>query len=254
MRGAECNGIGEIGAHAHRQQLQAVALRDFRRQRKVRARRFIGRRNTHQPRDRQSVSRGASLDESIRVLRQHTGLLRFGAGIDLHEQSRCLAGFLNFLGQRFAQAVPIDRMNGVEQRDLVAADRSLVPAMVAEMIRFQTPVIHMRRTALEDAELGGRTIRKGDKVVLWYVSGNRDESVFADPERFLVSRPNARRHLAFGAGIHRCVGDGLAELQLRVLWEEVLERDLRIAVAGEPERVYSNFIRGFNALPVRIEA
>ncbi len=141
-----------------------------------------------------------------------------------------------------------------EQRDLVAADRSLVPAMVAEMIRFQTPVIHMRRTALEDAELGGRTIRKGDKVVLWYVSGNRDESVFADPERFLVSRPNARRHLAFGAGIHRCVGDGLAELQLRVLWEEVLERDLRIAVAGEPERVYSNFIRGFNALPVRIEA
>ncbi len=133
----------------------------------------------------------------------------------------------------------------------VRADSALIPSTVSEIIRWQTPVIHMRRTALADAELGGQTIRKGEKLVLWYISGNRDESVFEDADAFVVGRKNARRHLAFGAGIHRCVGDQLAELQLRVLWEEVLKRDLRFEVIGEPERVYSNFIRGFAAMPVR---
>ncbi len=132
----------------------------------------------------------------------------------------------------------------------VRADRSLIPNMVSEIIRYQTPVIHMRRTATADAELAGKVIRKGDKVVMWYVSGNRDETVIEDPERFDVSRPKVRQHLAFGAGIHRCVGDRLAELQLRILWEEILARDLEIEIAGPPVRLHSNFIRGIRALPV----
>ena len=134
----------------------------------------------------------------------------------------------------------------------VRADPGLIPGMVAEMIRYQTPVIHMRRTALADAELAGETIRKGDKLVMWYVSGNRDDSVFEAPERFRIDRPNARRHLSFGAGIHRCVGDRLAEQQLRILWEEILARDLRIEAVAPPERIYSNFIRGFASMPVRL--
>ena len=132
----------------------------------------------------------------------------------------------------------------------VRADSALIPSMVSEIIRWQTPVIHMRRTALADAELGGQTIRKGEKLVLCYISGNRDESVFEDADAFSVDRQNARRHLAFGAGIHRCVGDQLAELQLRVLWEEVQRRDLRFEVKGAPERVYSNLIRGLSQLTV----
>jgi cytochrome P450 len=134
----------------------------------------------------------------------------------------------------------------------VRANRELIPNLVSEMIRYQTPVIHMRRTALTDSELGGKRIEKGDKVVMWYVSGNRDETVFDAPERFIVNRPNARRHLAFGAGVHRCVGDRLAEQQIRILWEEILERDMRFEVMAPPTRTYSNFIRGFSALPVRI--
>ncbi len=131
------------------------------------------------------------------------------------------------------------------------AEPSLIPAMVSEMIRWQTPVLHMRRTAVADAELGGQTIRKGDKLVLWYISGNRDESVFTDADAFVVGRTNASRHLSFGAGIHRCIGDQLAELQLRVLWEEILTRDLRFERVGHLERIYSNFIRGVKKLDVR---
>jgi cytochrome P450 len=134
----------------------------------------------------------------------------------------------------------------------VRSDLELIPTMVSEIIRYQTPVIHMRRTALGDVELDGKEIKKGDKVVMWYVSGNRDETVFEDADRFIADRPNARRHLAFGAGVHRCVGDRLAEQQLRILWEEILKRDLRFEVLAPPTRTYSNFIRGFSALPVRI--
>lgn len=136
----------------------------------------------------------------------------------------------------------------------VKADRGLLPGFVSEVIRWQTPVIHMRRTATRDAELAGKTIRAGDKVVMWYVSGNRDETAIDDPESFRAGRPKARQHLAFGAGIHRCVGDRLAEMQLRILWEEILDRDLAIEIVGPPVRLYSNFIRGIRSLPVVIRA
>jgi cytochrome P450 len=139
-----------------------------------------------------------------------------------------------------------------DQLAKVKADPRLISNLVSEIIRYQTPVIHMRRTATRETELAGRTIAKGSKVVMWYVSGNRDEAAMADPERFDVERPKVRQHLSFGAGIHRCVGDRLAEMQLRILWEEILKRDLRIEIAGPPVRLYSNFIRGIRALPVRI--
>jgi len=136
--------------------------------------------------------------------------------------------------------------------DKVRADPALMPSLVSEAIRWATPVIHMRRTARRDCELGGKQISAGDKVVMWYISGNRDEAAIEAPERFVVGRPKARQHLAFGAGIHRCVGDRLAEMQLRILWEELLKRDLAIELAGPPVRLYSNFIRGIRALPVII--
>jgi cytochrome P450 len=134
----------------------------------------------------------------------------------------------------------------------VRADPGLLPSLVSETIRYQTPVIHMRRTATRDTELGGKQLAKGDKVVMWYVSGNRDETAIEEPDRFVVGRARPRHHLAFGAGIHRCVGDRLAEMQLRILWEEMLKRDLAIELAGPPVRLYSNFIRGIRALPVII--
>jgi len=144
--------------------------------------------------------------------------------------------------------------NNQDQMAKVRDNRDLITNMVQEMIRLQTPVLHMRRTALKDTELNGQHIKKGDKVVMWYISGNMDQTVFATPYKFNVVRENARRHLAFGAGIHRCVGDRLAELQLRILWEEVFARDMRIEVVGPVQRVYSNFIRAFSSLPVRIAA
>ena len=111
-------------------------------------------------------------------------------------------------------------------------DHSLIPNMVAEMIRWQTPVIHMRRTALTDYELGGQKIREGDKVVMWYLSGNRDESVFEDADKLIIDRPNARAHVSFGFGVHRCMGNRLAEMQLRVLWEEIVKRFHTVEVVG----------------------
>ena len=129
---------------------------------------------------------------------------------------------------------------------------ALIASLVPEMIRYQTPVIHMRRTALADAELRGRAIRAGDKVVVWYISGNRDEDAIAEPDRFIIDRTQPRRHLSFGFGIHRCVGDKLAEMQLRILWEELLPRYPVIEVVGAPVRTHSNFLRGYKLLPVRI--
>ncbi|MBV8410641.1 MAG: cytochrome P450 [Alphaproteobacteria bacterium] len=131
---------------------------------------------------------------------------------------------------------------------------SLIPGMVSEIIRYVTPVIHMRRTATQDAELGGKQIRKGDKVVMWYVSGNRDPEAIDNPDTFIIDRPRPRQHLSFGFGIHRCVGNRLAELQLRILWEEILPRYPVIEVLGPPTRIYSNFIHGIRSLPVRIPA
>jgi cytochrome P450 len=126
--------------------------------------------------------------------------------------------------------------------------------MVSEIIRWQTPLAHMRRTATRDTELGGRTIREGDKVVMWYLSGNRDASAIEDPERFVIDRARPRQHLSFGFGIHRCVGNRLAELQLKILWQEILARFPAIEVLGEPTRVKSSFVRGYTSLPVRIPA
>lgn len=131
-------------------------------------------------------------------------------------------------------------------------DPSLIPNMVAEVIRWQTPVIHMRRTALRDFELGGKRIREGDKVVMWYLSGNRDEDVFDDPDRLIIDRPNARGHVAFGFGIHRCMGNRLAEMQLRILWEEIVKRFHTVEVVGEVTRLPNNFIRGIKDVPVRL--
>jgi cytochrome P450 len=129
---------------------------------------------------------------------------------------------------------------------------ALIPNMVSETIRWQTPVIHMRRTAVQDVELGGKTIRKGDKVVMWYLSANRDETVFPDAERFLIDRENARHHVAFGFGVHRCMGNRLAEMQLRILWEEILKRFHTVEVVGEVERSSNNFIRGITNVPVQL--
>ncbi|MDP1556041.1 MAG: cytochrome P450, partial [Hyphomonas sp.] len=134
------------------------------------------------------------------------------------------------------------------------ADPSLITNMVSEIIRYQTPLPHMRRKALEDIEFGGKLIRKGDKVVMWYVSGNRDEEVIERADEFLIDRPNARRHISFGFGIHRCMGNRVAEMQLRILWEEILKRFDRIEVVGPPKRVHSNFVRGYEDLPVVVHA
>jgi cytochrome P450 len=130
----------------------------------------------------------------------------------------------------------------------------LVDSAVSEIIRWQTPVIHMRRTATQDAELGGKTIKAGDKVVMWYISGNRDPDSVDQPDRFIVDRARPRQHLSFGFGIHRCVGNRLAELQLKILWQEILVRFPMIEVTGPAERIYSNFIRGIRHMRVRIPA
>ena len=139
-----------------------------------------------------------------------------------------------------------------EQMAKVRANPALIPSMVSEIIRFQTPLPHMRRTATRDVEFGGQHIAKGDKVLLWYVSGNYDEAAIERPNDFWIDRPNVRGHLSFGAGIHRCMGNRLAEMQLRVLWEEALKRFKTIELAGPPERTCNLFIRGFTELPVRV--
>ncbi|HBK91012.1 MAG TPA: cytochrome P450 [Parvularcula sp.] len=134
------------------------------------------------------------------------------------------------------------------------ANPGLIPNMVSEIIRWQTPLAHMRRTALRDVDFRGQTINKGDRVVMWYVSGNRDERIFENPDRLIIDRENARRHVAFGFGIHRCMGNRVAEMQLRILWEEVLKRFSWIEVVGEPRLVQSNFVLGYERLPVRLYA
>ncbi len=139
-----------------------------------------------------------------------------------------------------------------EQYARLRADPSLVAGMVPEIIRWQSPIAHMRRTAKQDYLLGGQQIRAGDKVVMWYLSANRDEQAIEQPHAFIIDRPRARHHLAFGFGIHHCVGNRLAELQLRVLWEEILKRYPVIEVTGEPVRTKSNFVHGFLSMPVRI--
>ncbi|MEA2736979.1 MAG: hypothetical protein QOH05_286, partial [Acetobacteraceae bacterium] len=131
---------------------------------------------------------------------------------------------------------------------------ALIPSMVPEIIRWQSPIVHMRRTALADAELGGKQIKAGDKVVMWYVSGNRDEESIDRPNEFIIDRARPRHHLSFGFGVHRCVGNRLAEMQLIILWEEIMKRFPKIELVEEPKRIYSNFIHGISEMKVRIPA
>ncbi len=132
------------------------------------------------------------------------------------------------------------------------ANPALVDSAVPEIIRWQTPLAYMRRTALADAMLGGKAIKKGDKLAMWYLSGNRDETAIPNAQQFLVDRARPRQHLSFGFGIHRCVGNRLAEMQLKILWQEILLRFDRIEVLAPPQRVLSNFVRGFSAMAVRL--
>ena len=131
-------------------------------------------------------------------------------------------------------------------------DHSLIPNMVAEVIRWQTPLAYMRRTANNDCEVGGKQIKAGDQMLMWYLSGNRDEDVFERGEELIIDRENARNHLSFGFGIHRCMGNRLAEMQLRVLWEEILKRFENIEVVGDIERTFSSFVKGYTSMPVRV--
>ncbi|RAK63571.1 cytochrome P450 [Phenylobacterium kunshanense] len=139
-----------------------------------------------------------------------------------------------------------------DQERILRADPGMIPNMVSETIRWQTPLAYMRRTAKQDFDLGGKTIKKGDKVAMWYVSGNRDEDVIERPNDYWIERPRVRQHLSFGFGIHRCVGNRLAELQLKIIWEEILRRFPRIEVVGPPRRVLSSFVKGYEHLPVVI--
>jgi cytochrome P450 len=140
------------------------------------------------------------------------------------------------------------------QYDKLRANPTLIETMVPEMIRYQSPVAHMRRTAKEDFEFQGKLIRKGEKVVMWYVSGNRDETAIPNADAFIIDRERPRHHAAFGFGIHRCVGMRLAEMQLRVVWEEIMKRHPRIDVVGEPVRLETCFLRAIRSLQVQIPA
>ena len=139
-----------------------------------------------------------------------------------------------------------------DQLAKLRANPALIPTAVAEIIRWQTPLAYMRRTALQDVEIAGKTIKKDDQVLMWYVSGNRDERVFESPNDLIIDRKNVRQHLSFGFGIHRCMGNRLAEMQLRVLWEELLPRFAKMEVLAEPERTFSSFVKGYTHMDVEL--
>ena len=139
-----------------------------------------------------------------------------------------------------------------KEYDKLRADPSLIPSMVSEIIRYQTPLAHLRRTAIADGIVGGKTIKKGDKIVMWYISGNRDETEIERPNEFIIDRANPRHHLSFGFGIHRCMGNRVAEMQLKIVWEEILKRFPKIEMVSDPVRVKSNFVHGFTDVMVRI--
>ena len=139
-----------------------------------------------------------------------------------------------------------------DQYRMLRENPALIPSMVSETIRWQTPLAHMRRTAKTDFEFQGKQIKAGDKVVMWYVSGNRDDEVIENPNAYIIDRARPRQHMSFGFGIHRCVGNRLAELQLKVIWEEILARFPDIQVVSEPKRVYSSFVKGYESMQVII--
>ena len=140
----------------------------------------------------------------------------------------------------------------LREYDKLRADPALIPSMVSETIRWQTPLAHMARTATVDTEVGGKTIKAGDRVVMWYVSGNRDASMVEEPESYRIDRERPRQHMSFGFGIHRCVGNRLAELQLTIIWEEIMKRFPSIDLVAEPTRTHSIFVKGYETLPVMI--
>ena len=133
-------------------------------------------------------------------------------------------------------------------------DLTLIPNMVAELIRWQTPLAYMRRTANFDCTIRDKQIKAGDQILMWYVSGNRDDKVFEKPNDLIIDRPNARAHLSFGFGLHRCFGNRLAEQQLRILWEEIMKRFHKIEVMEEPSRTPSSFVKGYTYMPVKLHA
>ncbi|MDC1016862.1 cytochrome P450 [Pseudomonadales bacterium] len=139
-----------------------------------------------------------------------------------------------------------------DQYQKLKANPGLIPKMVAELIRWQTPLAYMRRTANNDCEIGGKQIKKDDQILMWYASGNRDDAVFDNANDIDIERPNSRQHLSFGFGIHRCMGNRLAELQLKILWEEILARFDNIVVQAEPKRTLSSFVNGYTHLPVQV--
>lgn len=136
--------------------------------------------------------------------------------------------------------------------DKLRANPALIPSMVSEIIRWQTPLAHMRRRATRDLEFGGQQIKKDDKVVMWYLSGNNDETAIENANDFIIDRENPRHHISFGFGVHRCMGNRLAEMQLRILWEEIMARFSAVEVVSEPTRIMSNFVRGYETLQVRV--
>ncbi|CAO1654289.1 cytochrome P450 [Parasphingorhabdus sp. NYA22] len=140
-----------------------------------------------------------------------------------------------------------------QEYDKLLADQTLVPNMVSEIIRWQTPLAYMRRTAKEDVEFQGKQIKKGDKIVMWYVSGNRDETKIENADAFLIDRARARQHMSFGFGIHRCMGNRVGEMQVRILWEEILKRFDRIEMVRAPIRVKSSFVMGYSEVMVRVK-
>ncbi|MXZ45251.1 MAG: cytochrome P450, partial [Gammaproteobacteria bacterium] len=140
-----------------------------------------------------------------------------------------------------------------DEYERLTRNPDLVPSAVLEMIRMQSAIAHMARTATEDVEFRGKEMKKGDRLALWYVSANRDEEVFPQPDQFKIDRPNIRTHLGFGYGIHRCVGYRLAEMQLQILWEEILQRFKRVEIVGPPEFQWSSFLHGITRLPVRLQ-
>jgi len=140
-----------------------------------------------------------------------------------------------------------------EQNKKLRGNQSLIPSFGSEVVRWQTPLPHMKRTAMKDVVIRGKEIKKGEKIAVWYISGNRDEEVFDRPHEIVIDRPNVRSHLSFGFGIHRCLGNRLAELQLRVAWEEILKRFKSVDLDGDPVRVHSHAIMGYSDLPVQVK-
>ena len=139
-----------------------------------------------------------------------------------------------------------------DQYEKLMQNPGLIPKMVSEIIRWQSPVAHMARTALEDIELGGKQIKQGERVAMWYISGNRDEEQIEAANEFRIDRENPRQHTSFGFGVHRCVGNRLAEMQLRVIWEEIMQRFPKVEVTGDPVLLASSFIHGIRELPVTL--